>query len=294
MAKAFEDKVVIISGAGKGLGRAYALYLARLGARVVVNNRRHAGQSGSSADQVVREIEEAGGTAVADYSSVEDPSAGERLLELSLDSYGRLDSVVANAGVSEACTFHKQSLDEFRRLVDINLMGTVNILHPAFRHMYDQRCGSLVVSTSAAGLYGEHGLPSYSTSKAALLGLMYSLSREGAPHGLRVNALAPFATTQMTGASLPPDLQERFKPERVAPVLAWLISDACELNGETVICGGGRLSRARVMETGTAALPEDADQAFDRAHATWAQVSERLPHQSFRGALEQFGKFIAD
>lgn len=294
MARPFEDKVVIISGAGKGLGRAYARYLARLGARIVVNNRKHAGESDSSADQVVREIEQAGGTAVADYSSVEDPKAGARLLELSLDSFGRLDSVVANAGVSEACTFHKQSLEEFHQLVDINLMGTVNILHPAFRHMYEQRCGSLVVSTSAAGLYGEHGLPSYSTSKAALLGLMYSLSSEGAPHGIRVNALAPFATTQMTGAGLPADLKELLRPERVAPVLAWLISDACELNGETVICGGGRLSRARVMESGTATLPEDADEAFDRAHTAWARVNDRPPHQSFGGALEQFRKFIAD
>lgn len=287
-----EDKVVVITGAGKGLGRAYALYLAGFGARVVVNNRRHAGEPLSSANQVVNEINRAGGTAVADFSSVEDPKAGQRLVELALDTFGRLDAVVANAGVSEATTFHKQNLDDFHRVVDINLMGTVNILHPAFCHMYEQRRGSLVVSSSGAGLYGEHGLPSYSTSKAAVLGLMYSLSKEGAPHGVRVNALAPFARTNMTESDLPPELRERCGPERVAPVLAWLISDDCALNGETVVSGGGRIALARVLESGSVALPEDAERNFVSIQATWEQLDDRLPDQLYRGALEQFGKFI--
>ena len=151
---------------------------------------------------MVSEIAQAGGTAVAEYSSVEDPDAGRRMLERSLESYGRLDAVIANAGVSEGCSFHKQKLDDFERVMDINLMGTVNILHPSFCHMYEQRHGSMLVSSSVAGLYGEFGLPSYSASKAALLGLMYSLSTEGASHGLRINALAPFGATNMTDAGL--------------------------------------------------------------------------------------------
>jgi len=292
MAQAFEDKVVVITGAGKSLGRAYALYLAGLGARVVVNNRKHAGEAESSADRVVHEIRQGGGAAVADYSSVEDPEAGQRLLELALDTWGRLDAVVANAGISEGITFHNQKLEDFSRVMDINLMGTVNIVHPAFCYLYEQRRGSIVVSSSNAGLFGEHGLPSYSASKAALLGLMYSLSAEGAPHGLRVNALAPFGVTNMTDAALPPALKEVLQPARVAPVVAWLISDQCTLNGETIITGAGRMARARVMDTGSLPFPEDYEQSFESVQTTWDQLTGRPLDNSYRGALEQFGKFI--
>ena len=294
MSKEFEGKVVVITGAGKGLGRGYARFLARLGAKVVVNNRKHAGESDSSADNVVAEIKQAGGTAIAEYSSVENPDAGRSLLERSLDTFGRLDAVIANAGVSEGVSFHKQKLEEFQRVMDINLMGTVNILHPAFCHMYEQRHGSMLVSSSVAGLYGEFGLPSYSASKAALLGLMYSLSTEGASHGLRINALAPFGATNMTNASMPPAMQEQMKPERVAPVAAWLISDDCKLNGETIVSGGGRISRARVMETRSVGLPADADSTIASLQSTWELLNGSPLDQSYRGALDQFGKFIAE
>ena len=280
MPREFADKVIAISGAGKGLGRAYALYLANLGARIVVNNRRHAGETSGSADLVVEEIVKNGGNAVAEYSSVEETGAGERILECALEAFGRLDALVANAGISEGRSFHKQSMDDFRRVVEINLMGTANVLQPAFRHMYQQRQGSVVVSTSVAGLYGEHGLPAYSASKAAVLGLMYSLSQEGAAHGVRVNALAPFAKTQMTEKGLPPGLGDRLQPEHVAGVLAWLISDQCSLNGETLVAGAQRLG---VLEAGTGKMQD-----------LWAQL-ETLPlDQCHKSALQQFRHFISD
>jgi len=294
MSHGFEEKAVVISGAGKGLGRAYALYLAGLGAHVVVNNRRHAGEMESSADRVVSQIRENGGNAIAEYSSAEDPAAGERLLKTSLEAFGRLDAVIANAGISEGRSFNKQSVQEFRQVIEINLMGTAHLLHPAFRHMYEQRRGSLIVSSSVAGLYGEHGLPAYSASKAALLGLMYSLSAEGASHGIRVNALAPFATTQMTEENLPPALQDKLQAEHVAPVLAWLISDNCDLNGETIICGAGKIARARMMETAVLNISSGLDYDPEKLQRLWKNL-EALPlDQMHRGALEQFGNFIAD
>jgi NAD(P)-dependent dehydrogenase (short-subunit alcohol dehydrogenase family) len=292
MAKEFEDKVVLITGAGKGLGKAYALYLAKLGASIVVNNRRHGDDKPSSADEIVAQIVAQGGAAVADYSSVEDLQAGERMLKLALDTFGRLDAVVANAGISEGRSFHKQEIDEFRQVIDINLMGTANILHPAFCHMYEQRSGSIVVSTSVAGLYGEHGLPAYSASKAAVLGLMYSLSKEGARRGIRVNALAPFAATQMTEDQLTPELRELMRADQVAPLLAWLINDSCSLNGQTLICGGGKISRARMMETGSLAMPSDLEFDIEKMVALTGAL-EGLPlDQAHRAALEQFASFM--
>ncbi|MEQ9465177.1 MAG: SDR family NAD(P)-dependent oxidoreductase [Haliea sp.] len=240
-------RVAIVTGAGKGLGRAYALELAMRGVRLVVNNRCHTTDSVRSADAVVGEIEAMGGEAVADYSDAADPGCGEQLLSLALEQFGRLDIVIANAGVSEAASFHKQSLDEFRRVVEINLMGTAHLLHPTFAHLYRQRSGAIVVSSSAAGLYGEHGLPAYSASKAAVIGLCQALALEGAPHGVRVNTIAPFANTAMTRDSLPPALRESLSPAAVAPVVAWLVSHSCPLNGETLIAGGGNMARARPL-----------------------------------------------
>lgn len=293
MSAPLANRTVIITGAGKGLGRAYALHLAALGANIVVNNRRHAGEPESSAERVVREIAALGGVAVAEHSSVEQPGSGAAMLRAALENFGRLDAVVANAAIAEGGSFHKQDLAGFRRLVDVNLLGTVNAIHPGFQHLYAQGRGSIVVSTSVAGLYGEHGLPAYSASKAALIGLMRALSHEGAPHGVRVNALAPFAATQMTAADLPRALSERLGPERVAPVVAWLVSDACTLSGETLIVGGGRMARARVAETAPADLPS-ADAVAHGAswQALWEELLQQPLDRYFQGAQEQFRQFI--
>jgi NAD(P)-dependent dehydrogenase (short-subunit alcohol dehydrogenase family) len=298
MSAPLANRTVIITGAGKGLGRAYALHLAALGANIVVNNRRHAGEAESSAERVVREITALGGAAVAEHSSVEQPGCGAAMLRVALENFGRLDAVVANAAIAEGGSFHKQDLADFRRLVDVNLLGTVNAIHPGFQHLYAQGRGAIVVSTSVAGLHGEHGLPAYSASKAALIGLMRALSREGAPHGVRVNALAPFAATQMTAADLPPALSARLGPERVAPVVAWLVSDACTLSGEILIVGGGRMARARVAETAPADLPPAEAAAHGVPAASWQALWEELRQRPFDryfdGAQEQFRQFVRD
>ncbi len=244
MDKPFDNKVVAITGAGKGLGRAYALYFAALGARVIVNNRRHPGERASSADQVVEEIASTGGEATAEYSSVESPAAGDKLLAAALENYGRLDCLVANAGVVEASSFRKQTLEQFREVLEINLLGTVNVVHPVFRHMCKHGGGNIIVSTSAAGLFGEFGLPAYSTAKAGLIGLMRSLSLEGRPRKVRVNAIAPYAATQMTVDHMSDDLCADLDPAQVAPVVAWLAANTA--SGEILVAGGGKLARARM------------------------------------------------
>tara|TARA_R110002110_G_scaffold199015_2_gene409717 strand:- start:9848 stop:10759 length:912 start_codon:yes stop_codon:yes gene_type:complete len=278
-------KVAIVTGAGKGLGRAYALELAARGARVVVNNRCHPGDAVRSADAVVAEIRAAGGDAVAEFSAAEDPRCGERLLALALAQYGRLDIVIANAGVSEAASFHRQSLEEFRRIIEINLMGTAHLLHPTFAHLYRERSGAMVVSSSAAGLYGEHGLPAYSASKAAVIGLCHALALEGAAHNVRVNTIAPFANTAMTRDSLPPALGARLSPEAVASVVAWLVGDSCPLNGETLVAGGGNIARARTLLTD----PVAAGRTPADMTAAWSGLEP--PDRDFPSAVTMFMHF---
>lgn len=284
MAINFADKVVAITGAGKGLGRAYALYLAGLGARVVVNNRKHEGETESSADRVVAEIVEQGGGAVADYSAVEDGEAGNRILSAALEHFGRLDCLVANAGVIENRSFYKQTAAGINEVLDINLKGTVNVVHAVFRHMCDARSGSIIVSSSSAGLFGEFGLPMYSASKAAVLGLMYSLSIEGARRNVSVNAICPYATTQMSAEHLQPEMAERMDPDAVAPALAWLASG--EVSGEILVAGGGRVGRARMHAS---APMEMEGECFD-----WAQLSSMPLDRQFANASEHFQAFLAE
>jgi NAD(P)-dependent dehydrogenase (short-subunit alcohol dehydrogenase family) len=284
MTNSFSGKVVAITGAGKGLGRAYALHLAGLGARIVANNRTHDGEAESSADRLVADIRNQGGDAVADYSSVEDSEAGESILSTALDRFGRLDCLIANAGVIENCSFRKQTLAGIRQVLDINLMGTVNVVHPVFRHMCEAGQGSIVVSASSAGLFGEFGLPAYSASKAAVLGLMYSLSIEGSRKNVSVNAIAPYATTQMTEEHLPPAVAERMTPDAVAPAVAWLASG--EVSGEILLAGGGRVSRARMRAT-RSLEPDHND-------VEWAKLASLPLSSEFRSAGEHFEAFIGD
>ena len=254
---------------------------------MIVNNRCHAGETSSSADATVADIMAIGGIASAEYSAVEDPLAGQRMLDCALDNYGQLDVVIANAGVSENRSFAQQSLQQFREVIDINLLGTVNVLHPAFRHMYAQRRGCIIISTSTAGLFGGHGLPAYSASKAGLIGLALSLSQEGAAHGLRVNALAPYAATQMTEAYLPGSIAKQCSTESVAKIAAWLADDPCTLNGEILIAGANRIGRACMLTTRAAS----ADPMQD---AVWQELTAELPSRQFDGAVEHFQAFIAE
>lgn len=284
MPRPFENKVVAITGAGKGLGRAYAHYFAELGAAVVVNNRRHEDEQTYSADRVVDEIVRAGGRAVAEYSSVEVPAAGDKLLARALEHYGHLDCLIANAGIIENRSFRKQTLEQFREVLEINLMGTVNVVHPVFRHLCEHGGGNIIVSTSSAGLFGEFGLPGYSTSKAAVIGLMRSLSLEGAPKKVWVNAIAPYAATQMTEMHLPDGLANSLDPAEVATVVAWLASST--VSGEILIAGGGNVARARMRTSYPLPAPEMASD-------NWQMLCGSVVDAEYDSAGEHFEKFVA-
>lgn len=284
-------RVVIISGAGKGLGRAYAHHLAAGGYAVVVNNRRHDGDVETSADAVVREIRAAGGEAVADCGAAEDPATGEALLALALEAFGRLDAVIANAGVSEAATFRRQNDRSITDNITINLLGTAYLLLPTFRHLYAQGSGRVLVSTSAAGLYGEHGLPAYSAAKAGVIGLMRSLALEGRSHGVFVNAIAPFARTQMTEDTLEAAAVPGLAPDEVAPVAAQLLAPECSLNGEVIIAAAQRLARAAVLCSDTRDTAGLRGAELGEALADIATAPVGTEHT---GAVAMFGAFMGD
>ncbi len=260
-----KGRVAIITGAGKGLGKAYALHLAELGAAVVVNNRAGNSEPGQcSADRVANEIREAGGQAVANYDSVEDPGAAKRLISQALDNFGHLDTVVSNAGIDSASTFQKLDMRAFEQIMDINFGSVVRLLHAAWPHLLDAGQGRVVVSTSTAGLYGNRGQAAYAASKAALLGLAKTLAIEGAPHGLRVNAIAPYAVTQLTVPWFPQEQVAQFASENVAGVVGWLGSHDCSLSGQTVIAGAHHMRLARHLETATLRFEENPGNAVEQ------------------------------
>ena len=249
----------------------------------MVNNRRHEGEEESSADRVVSEISTAGGQAVAEYSSVEEAAAGERLLATALQAFGRLDVLVANAGVMENCAFRKQSMAQLKQNLDINLMGTLHVVHPVFRHLCEQRSGSVIVTISSAGLFGQHGLPAYSTSKAALIGLMRALSLEGASRNVTVNAISPYGATQMIDGHVSDEAFARLAPEHVAPVVAWLATSA--VSGEILIAGGGGVSRAR-MRTTAPIMASDFDSR------DWQRLESADLDLEFQSGHDNYEKFL--
>lgn len=281
------NKVIIITGAGKGLGRAYATYLARYGAALVINNRWRDRTQPSSAETIAAEVNAAGGRAAASHHSVEDPSSGEEMVRLALEKFGRLDGVIANAGVPEAISFGRASLENFRSVFDVNFLGTLHIVHAAWKILLAQKYGRVVVSTSAAGLHGNRGMAAYSASKAALIGLVRALALEGDSANVRINAIAPYAATAMTEAYVDATLVKRMTVDAVAPIVSWLVSEVCDVTGRTYVAGAGRLRSGQIVEGPLVRLGEDVPGAVQQAGIAG-------PSESFDHANAAFQAFLAD
>ena len=286
-----QGRVAIITGAGKGLGRAWALQLAAQGARLVVNNRGSSDQSETrSADAVVEQIRAAGGEAVANYDSVEAEGAGARLVDQALRHFGRLDIVVANAGIDRAASFHKLAMSEFEQIMEVNFHSVARLLHAAWPLLRQQAYGRVLVSGSTAGLYGNHGQAAYASAKAALLGLVKTLATEGLSRGVLVNLLAPYAITQLTRDAFPAALAARFSGAAVAPLVAWLVSEQCELSGQTIICGAGHARLAQTLESETIDLGEDIQGAMARLVTMPCEQSQATAIAEFQAFSRSLGE----
>jgi NAD(P)-dependent dehydrogenase (short-subunit alcohol dehydrogenase family) len=242
----FAERVAIVTGAGGGLGREHALLLASRGAAVVVNDLggdvHGEGASARAADAVVEEIRSAGGVAVADYASVSEPEAAAAIVQRAVDEFGRIDIVVNNAGILRDKSFVNLEWADLQAVLDVHLRGAFYVTRPAFAHMKEQGYGRIVVTSSGSGIMGNFGQSNYGAAKMGLVGLMNVLKIEGAKYGIKVNAVAPIARTRMT-EDIFGDAVAHFDPRYVAPVVAYLASEECAVNGEVWSVGGGSVSR---------------------------------------------------
>lgn len=242
----FDNEVIVITGAGGGLGRSYAHLLAARGGKVVVNDPgadvHGSGKDPGPADNVVAEITAAGGQATANYDSVTTSAGGEGIIGTAMEHYGRVDALVHNAGILRDKSFAKLTVEDIEQVLDVHLKGAFFVSQPAFTIMKKQGYGRLVFTTSASGLFGNFGQANYGAAKTGLIGLMRVLNAEGASRGIHINCIAPSARTRMTEELLG-DLSERLDPAHVAPLVAYLCSKQCDLTGEVFSAGGGRFAR---------------------------------------------------
>lgn len=248
----FDGRVAVITGAGRGLGRAYALLLAARGARVVVNDIGGSlggdGVDDGPAAEVVAEIRSAGGEAVACTESVATSAGGQAIVEAALDQYGRVDILIHNAGNVRRSPLKDMSQEDFDAVLDVHLRGAFHVLRPAFARMCADKYGRIVLTSSIGGLYGNQLVANYSVSKAGLVGLSHVAAIEGAADGVRSNVIVPAAVTRMaegidTSAYPPMD------PDLVAPTVGWLAHEHCSVTGELLVSIAGRVARAYVAET---------------------------------------------
>jgi len=259
----FDDRVAIVTGAGAGLGRAYALELGRRSAKVVVNDlggaRDGSGDGSSSpADEVVTEIKNLGGEAVANYDNVATMNGGENIVQTALDAFGRVDILINNAGILRDKSFVKMDPDNWQAVLDVHLNGAYHVTKPAFAVMKEQGYGRIIMTTSAAGLYGNFGQTNYAAAKMGLVGLMNTLKLEGQKYDIKVNTIAPIAASRLTEDVLPPDFFEKLKPEFVAPMALYLCSEGCPVTGNIYNAGMGFYNRA-AMFTGPGAVLAEED-----------------------------------
>ncbi|MDQ2625428.1 MAG: SDR family NAD(P)-dependent oxidoreductase [Actinomycetota bacterium] len=271
-----QDRVVVVTGAGGGLGREYALTLAREGAAVVVNDlggaRDGTGAGHNMADEVVAEIKAAGGRAVANYDSVADSDGAANIIKTAIDEFGKVDGVVSNAGILRDGTFHKMTFDNWNAVLQVHLYGGYNVVRAAWTHFREQGFGRVVVATSTSGLFGNFGQANYGAAKLGLVGMINTLAIEGAKYNIKANAIAPIAATRMTEDILPPEVLEKLKPEYVAPVVAYLCTEELAETGSVFIAGGGKVQRAALFENAGASFENPP--SVDDVAAQWSTIAD--------------------
>ena len=258
----FKGRVAIVTGAGGGLGRQHALALAARGAKVVVNDlggaRDGTGGSLSAAQAVVNEIKAAGGEAISNSASVTDYAAVQAMVQQAIDAWGRVDILIKNAGILRDKSFAKMEIADFELVMDVHLMGAVHCCKAVWPHMNAQKYGRIVMTTSSSGLYGNFGQSNYGAAKMALVGLMQTLSIEGAKNDIRVNCLAPTAATRMTEDLMPEEVLQALKPEAVVP--AMLVMASKDAPTRTILCAGaGTFEAANITLTQGVYLGTDSD-----------------------------------
>lgn len=248
----FDDRVAVVTGGGRGLGRSYALLLASRGAKVVVNDPGGSltgdGTDGGPAQEVVAEITGMGGEAVACTASVATPDGGKAIIDAAVETFGRCDILVHNAGIVRRGSLRELSQEDFDAVIDVHLRGAYHVVRPAFPVMCEAGYGRIVLTSSIGGLYGNHGVANYAAAKAGIIGLSNVAALEGEAHGVRSNVIVPGAVTRMA-AGLDTSAYPPMEPELVAPAVGWLAHESCSITGEILAAIAGRIARIVLAET---------------------------------------------
>ena len=290
----FTDKVVIVTGAGGGLGKSHALDFARRGAKVVVNDLGGSldGSAGTSAaaEETVAEIIAAGGQAIANGSSVTDDEGVANMISQTMDAYGRIDVLVNNAGVLRDKSFAKMEIGDFTFVVDVHLFGTMKPTKAVWPIMKEQGYGRIMVTSSSSGLYGNFGQANYGAAKLGVVGFMNTLKLEGQKDNIHINALAPVAWTRMSSNLMPPETEELLKPENVTPAVVFMCSEQAP-TGKIICAGAGVFAATHIVETRGMYLGNEP--TAEQVAENWEQIS-KMDDQAlalFQGG-EQAGRFF--
>ncbi len=295
----YDGKVAIVTGAGQGLGRSHAIELAKRGAKVVINDlggsKDGTGGSSDSALAVVAEIEALGGEAIANGANVARYDEVEAMVKQAVDTWGRVDILVNNAGILRDKSFAKGTLEDFKLVLDVHLMGSVNCTRACWDIMREQGYGRIVVTTSSSGLYGNFGQTNYGSAKMGVIGMMNTLVQEGAKYNIKVNALAPTAGTRMTEGLIPEKAFDLLTPETVTPAVLYLVSEGAPTR-IIMAAGAGAYSIAKIVETdGVWLAPED--QTPEGIAANWDAITspegEAVPQAGFEQTFKFTGKAAA-
>lgn len=290
----FDGKVAIVTGAGGGLGRQHALELARRGAKVVVNDLGGSvdGSGGSSeaAQKVVEEIKAFGGEAIANGSSVTDDAGVAHMVKQAMDAWGRIDILIANAGILRDKTLSKMELADFELVMQVHVFGTFKPIKAVWDIMKAQNYGRIVVTTSSSGMYGNFGQSNYGAAKMAVLGLMNTLKLEGAKNDVKINAISPVAATRMTEGLMPPEVLAKLAPEYVTPGVVYLCSDEAP-TGAILTAGAGAFALSRIYETEGVYLGEGGLSA-EEVRDSWDQITAEAGQKAYFNGGEQGQKFF--
>jgi len=289
----FDGKVAIVTGAGGGLGRSHALELARRGAKVVVNDLGASidGSGGGSeaAHKVVDEIKAAGGEALANGSSVTDDAGVQRMVQDAMDAWGRVDILIANAGILRDKSFAKMDFPDFQAVVDVHLFGSVKPAKAVWEIMRQQNYGRIVVTTSSTGLYGNFGQANYGAAKLGLIGFMNTLKLEGQKNNIHVNAISPVAATRMTENLMTPEMLQALKPEYVTPGVVYLCSEEAP-TGAILAAGAGVFAVSRIIETEGVFLGHDM--SVEDVRDAWGRITDEAGQKAYFNGGEQTQKFF--
>ncbi|MEQ9316650.1 MAG: SDR family NAD(P)-dependent oxidoreductase [Henriciella sp.] len=280
----FDDRVAIVTGAGGGLGRCHALELARRGAKVVVNDlgasMDGSGGSSAAANDVVKEIEAMGGEAIANGSSVTDNAGVNKMIDDAMNKWGRIDIIIANAGILRDKSFSKMTLQDIELVIDVHLLGSFKPVKAAWDIMKEQNYGRIVVTTSSTGLYGNFGQANYGAAKLGLVGMMNTLKIEGAKNNIKINAVCPVAATRMTEGIMPEQALAQLKPEDVTPGVMNLVKEEAP-TGMVLSAGAGVFSMAEIVETKGVFVGQGDALTAEAVEAKWDQITDRSVQTHF-------------